>query len=59
MKFENLWVMLSALLALLSLRVRKWLKRPQKLDVSYQVGSDTSKTKVTISSSNVEIEKED
>jgi len=41
MKLENLWVMLSALVGLLSLRVRKWLKRPQKLSVSYQVGNDT------------------
>jgi hypothetical protein len=59
MKLENLWVMLSALLAMLSLRLRKWLKRPQKLDVSYQVGNGTSKTSLIISSSNEEIGKED
>ena len=51
MKYENLWAMLSALLALLSLRLRKWLKRPHKLSVNYQAGNDTLRTNLTISNS--------
>ncbi len=49
MKYENLWAMLSALLALLSLRLKKWLKRPHKLSVNYQAGNGISKTNLTIS----------
>ena len=59
MKYENLWAMLSALLALLSLRLRKWLKRPKKLHVNYQDGSDTSKTNQTTLSLSVETKKDD
>ena len=39
--------MLSALLAALGLRLRKWLKRPRKLSVNYQHGKDISKIEVT------------
>lgn len=59
MKFENLWLILSALLGALSLRVRKWLKRPQKLSVNYQVGNDTSSQNPTTLSLNLEKRKED
>lgn len=59
MKSENLLVMLSALLAALSLRLRKWLKRPQKLSVNYQTGKDTLETNPTTLNLSVEIEKED
>ena len=59
MKYENLLVMLSALLAGLGLRLRKWLKRPQKLSVNYQTGNDTLETKPTTLSLNLEVEKED
>jgi len=59
MKFENLLAMLSALFVALSLRVRKWLRRPQKLSVSYQHGNDTSKTEPTTLNLNLEVKKED
>ena len=59
MKLESWWVMLSALLGALSLRLRKWLRRPKKLLVNYQHGNDTSKTNQTILSLSVETEKED
>ena len=59
MKLESLLAMLSALLAMLSLRLRKLLRRPQKLDVSYQLGSDTSKTNPTTLNLSVETKKED
>ena len=59
MKFENLLAMLSALLGLLGLRLRKWLKRPQKLSVNYQHGSDISKTNPTTLNLKVEVKKED
>jgi hypothetical protein len=59
MKYENLLATLSALLALLSLRLRKWLKRPKELHVSYQHGSDTSKTNQTTLNLSVETKKED
>lgn len=59
MKFENLLAMLSALLGLLGLRLRKWLRRPQKLSVSYQHGNDTSKTDPTTLNLNLEVKKED
>jgi hypothetical protein len=51
MKYENLLGMLSLLLAALSLRLRKWLKRPHKLSVNYQHGNDTLRTNLTISNS--------
>ena len=49
MKFENSLVMLSALLAALGLRLKKWLKRPRKLSVNYQHGKDISKIEVITS----------
>lgn len=59
MKSENLLVMLSALLGAFALRLRKWLKRPQKLSVSYQHGNDTSRIEVITSSSPEDQRKED
>ncbi len=59
MKLESWWVMLSALLGALSLRLRKWLRRPKKLSVNYQTGNDTLETNPTTLSLSVEIEKED
>jgi len=59
MKSENLLAMLGALLGMLSLRLRKWLKRPKELSVSYQTGSDTSKTNQTTLNLSVETKKED
>ena len=59
MKLENLWVMLSVLLGALSLRLKKWLKRPRKLSVNFQHGSDTSSHLEIISSSNQDQKKED
>lgn len=59
MKFENLLVMLSALLGAFALRLRKWLKRPQRLSVSYQTGKDTSETNQTTLNLNLETKKED
>jgi len=59
MKSENLLAMLGALLGMLSLRLRKWLRRPKKLSVNYQTGSDTSETNPTTLNLSVEIEKED
>lgn len=59
MKSENLLAMLGALLGMLSLRVRKWLRRPKKLHVNYQTGNDTSKTSPTTLNLSLETKRED
>ena len=59
MKLESWLGMLGALLAALSLRLRKWLKRPQKLSVNYQVGNGTSNHLKITSSLNQDLEKDD
>ena len=59
MKYENLLVMLSGLVGLLSLRARKWLKQRKLLSVNYQHGSDISKIEVITSSSLEDQRKED
>ena len=59
MRLENLLVMLSGVFVALSLRVRKWLKRPKQLSVNFQHGSDTSKINQTTLNLSVETEKED
>jgi len=58
MKLENLLAMLGALLGLLSLRLKRWLKRPKKLSVNYQHGNDTSRTNQTTFNLEVETKKE-
>ena len=59
MKLENLLAMLSGLLGLFVLRLRKWLRRPQKLSVNYQHGNDISRTEPTTLSLELEVKKED
>ncbi len=59
MKFENLLAMLSGLVALLSLRLRRWLKRPKQLSVNYQSGNDMLETNLTISNLAEDQRKED
>ena len=59
MKSENLLAMLSGLLAVLGIRLRKWLRRPQKLSVNYQTGKDTLKRNQTTLNLSLETKKED
>ena len=59
MNLESYLAMSSALLALLSLRLKKWLKQRKKLSVNFQTGNGTSLTVKTTSSSSEDQKKED
>jgi len=59
MNLESCLAMSSALVALLSVRLRKWLKQRRKLSVNFQTGNGTLLTVKTTSSSNPDQKKED
>lgn len=59
MNLEQSLGLASALLTLLAVRLRLWLKQRGKLSVNFQSGNGTSLTVETTSSSSQEQKKED